>query len=553
MTGVSGSPPPSVAARRIATRAQLTVGGAPLDLTAAAFSPRPELQENCGVMGVFHPNSFDPSMIVGGLHHQQRRGFDGAGIAWQPVSLGASMEVIKGEGTVRAVFEPHLGGPLFHVGARAGIGHVRYRTKGTFTVDDLHPFVISLPDGSSLAVAHNGQLTNACKLRSGLAAQGFEFRSSSDSEVIPALICAEVRARPQQTVASALAIAINKLEGSYSLVILHGQEIYAARDPFANRPLSIARYSSGHILVASENSTFEALNREWLLGYRTDEREVQGGEVVRIRSFPDGNPLQRKSSGGTAHCILETVYFHNPNASLHNESVSAMRRAMGAKLAQELESGTGGAHAGVASLSLNSPNLLMVPVLNSGREAALGVDEYARRRHHEKTSPYTESALTIDPTAPRAFILPEHLRANAVAQKHHPNPTVVADKDILLIDDTLVRGDTMRTIVELLRSAGARTVHVALACPPIQNPCFWGIAISTWRELLAHGRTLDAMREAIRADSLHFLSLGGLLEAVSDDRGDRNCTFCLTGEHRMPLPDGVGVPDGVTLRRNFSP
>jgi amidophosphoribosyltransferase len=462
--------------------------------------PADRFREECGVVGVSgHPQAANVTYLA--LYALQHRGQESTGI----VSRNAKeMYIHRAMGLVADVFKADV---LKRLPGRYAIGHVRYSTAGASTIREAQPFLVEGERGV-LAIAHNDNLTNAAAIRSDLDGQGAIFHSTMDTEVIVHLM-----ARAQGTLEQRLIDALSRVRGAYSLVLLADDVLVAARDPYGFRPLSIGRLDSGWI-VASETCAFDLVGA-------TFERDVEPGEVViirrgRLRSI---QPLPKAPE---RLCIFEHIYFSRPDSTVYGSNVYLVRKQLGRELAKE--------HPADADL--------VVPVLDSGTAAALG---YA-----EASGLPFETGLIRNHYVRRTFIEPEQsIRLFGVRLKHNPIRGVVEGKRLVIVEDSIVRGTTVRRLVALLRAAGAREVHVRVSSPPITGPCYYGIDTPTREELLGAELSVEGIRDAIGADSLGYLSLDAL-RRVEASLKHGFCDACFSGEYVIPMeeahPDNRQIP-----------
>ena len=454
-----------------------------------------KLKEECGVMAVYgHPESANLAYL--GLYAQQHRGQESAGIS---VSNGREIYTHKSMGHVADIFTPEvLGGLPGHM----AIGHTRYSTSGDTAIKNAQPFSVACNKGQ-IAVAHNGNITNARELREELEAEGAIFQASSDTEVILHLV-AHSRER---TLAGALREALLQLEGAFSLVFLANDRLIVARDPHGFRPLAMGQMElSGNkiaYLFASETCAFDLVNATYM-------NDVEPGEMVIIG--PEGMTREHYAPArDLAHCVFEHVYFSRPDSLVFGRPVMDSRERMGRRLARE--------HSVEADV--------VVPVPDSGVAAALGYSV-------ESGIPF-QPALIRNHYVGRTFIEPSQaIRDFGVKLKLNPVRSLIEGKRVILVDDSLVRGTTSRKIVRMVRQAGAREVHLRISCPPTKSPCFYGVDTPTKRELIAANNTVEEIRRFVEADTLGYLSLSGLSEAVRDENQDF-CYACYTGNYPTHL------------------
>jgi amidophosphoribosyltransferase len=441
------------------------------------------LNEECGVFGVWgHENA--AHITYYGLHSLQHRGQEGAGIV---VSDGKKLKGLKGEGLVTEVFSREAIDQLQGFGA---IGHVRYATAGGGGYDNVQPLLFHSQTGS-LALAHNGNLVNATMLKYQLEAQGSIFQTSSDTEVLAHLIRRSGFPNLKDQVKNALTM----LKGAYAFLIMTETELMVALDPHGLRPLSLGRLGDG-ICVASETCAFDIVGAQFV-------REVEPGELLIINN--EGMHSESFAiKSNQAICTMEYVYFSRPDSNLHGINVHSARKSMGKKLAEE---------AGIEAD-------VVTGVPDSSISAAIGYAEASG-------IPY-ELGLIKNRYVGRTFIQPsQSLREQGVKMKLSAVRGVVNGKRVIMVDDSIVRGTTSKRIVQLLRDAGAKEVHVAISSPPISHPCFYGIDTSTKEELIASSHSVEEIRQIIGADSLTFLSIEGMIEAIGHEKDGNHCGQCL--------------------------
>jgi amidophosphoribosyltransferase len=446
--------------------------------------------DHCGVCGVFgHAEAAKLAYL--GLYALQHRGQESAGIV---SSDGTDLHMHKGMGLVEEIFRAD---EMRNLPGTAAIGHTRYSTAGDTTLRNAQPIVIECNKGK-LALAHNGNLTNANQLRRTLEHRGSIFQTTSDTEVVVHLV-ARGAAR---NLPGAIAEALNQVEGAYSLLLLTRDELFAVRDPRGFRPLCLGRLD-GAWVVASETCAFDLIDAEYV-------RDVEPGEMLRISRaglesirFSAGKPHQ--------FCIFEHVYFARPDSLVFGRPVNESRYMLGRFLARERPA--------VADI--------VVPVPDSGVPAAIG---YA----HESGIPF-RMALIRNHYIGRTFIEPSQaIRDFGVKLKLNPVRRLMDGQRVVLVDDSIVRGTTSRKIVRMVREAGATEVHLRISCPPTISPCYYGVDTPTREELIASKHTVEQIRDFIGADSLGYLSLESLRRAVSDDGGEF-CTACYTGNYPTEL------------------
>ncbi|WP_404451321.1 amidophosphoribosyltransferase [Virgibacillus necropolis] len=447
------------------------------------------INEECGVFGIWgHEKAAEITYY--GLHALQHRGQDGAGVV---TSDGEKLKVHKGLGLVNDVFK-HA--KFDELQGRTAIGHVRYGTQGDGGFDNVQPLLFRSQTGS-LAIAHNGNIMNGHKLRGQLEDQGSILQTTSDTEVLAHLIKRSLSDDFEESIISAL----RSLVGAYSFVILKEDAMYIAADPRGLRPLSIGRLGDGYV-AASETCAFDLVGAKF-------ERDVEPGELIII----DKDGLRSKSfqeRESRTMCAMEYVYLSRPDSDINNVNVHASRKKMGVELAKE------------ASVEAD----VVTGVPDSSISAAIGYAE-------ETGIPY-EIGIIKNRYVGRTFIQPsQELREQGVKMKLSPVRGIVEGKRVIMIDDSIVRGTTSRRIVRMLKEAGAKEVHVRIASPSLQHPCYYGIDMSTRDELIAANNTIDEIAEIIGADSLAYLSEEGLERAIiREDKDDQGiCKACFTGNY----------------------
>ncbi|OGL18325.1 MAG: amidophosphoribosyltransferase [Candidatus Rokubacteria bacterium RIFCSPLOWO2_12_FULL_71_22] len=451
--------------------------------------------DECGLFGVWnHPEAGNVTYL--GLYALQHRGQESAGIA---ASDGVTVHTEKAMGWVADVFGRDR---LRRLPGHRAIGHVRYSTAGSSNLKNAQPIMATTARGP-IAIAHNGNLTNADALRRKMERDGAIFQSSSDTEVILHLLARAPAGSLEEQITHALA----QVTGAYSLLILTLDALYAIRDPYGFRPLTLGRLRDAHI-VASETCALDLMEASF-------ERDVEPGELVvisdaglrSVRPFPPAERL---------HCVFEYVYFARPDSILWGRNVHTVRKAMGRQLAREYP---------VAAD-------VVIPVPDSGTSAALGYSE-------ESGTPY-ELGLIRNHYVGRTFIEPKQgIRHFGVKIKLNPVRDMLEGRRVVVVDDSIVRGTTSRKIVKMIRSAGAREVHMRLSSPPIQWPCYYGIDTPTRKELIASSHTVEEICRYLAADSLGYLSLDGMLKATGGDPA-HFCNACFTGGYRVGIePDAT--------------
>ncbi len=447
-------------------------------------------REACGVFGVYAPGEDVARLTFYGLYALQHRGQESAGIA---TSDGAVINLRTGLGLVSQVFEES---DLEQLPGHIAIGHTRYSTTGSNRICNAQPILVE-GSGGPVAIAHNGNLVNAEALRQRLADDGLQFQTSTDTELITMLL-----ARAEGTWEDRLRRVLPQLHGAFSLVILTPGALTAVRDPLGVRPLCIGRLGPGWV-VASETCALDHLGASLV-------REVEPGEAVII-DRSGMRPFQAVPKIRDAFCIFEHIYFARPDSVVGGQLLQPVRMAMGAELARE--------HPVDADVVIGVPD--------SATAAGIG---YAL----ESGIPYGEG-LIKNRYVGRTFIQPDQrLRERGVNLKFNPLPQVLRDKRVVVVDDSIVRGTTTPRVVQMLRRAGAREIHMRVCAPPIVSPCYFGVDMATKGELIAAQRDVEQIREHIGANSLGFLSIEGLLLAVGRPRA-RFCMACFTGDYPIPV------------------
>jgi amidophosphoribosyltransferase len=455
-----------------------------------------KFREECGVVAIHgHPEASNLAYL--GLYAMQHRGQESAGIS---TSDGNQIRTHKSMGHVADIFTKPV---LAKLTGELAIGHTRYSTAGDTVVLNAQPFSVICNKGR-IAVAHNGNITNAADLRADLERRGSIFQATSDTEVILHLVAHS----SERTLAGALRDALLQLEGAFSLVFLAQDRIIVARDPNGFRPLAMGQMevSGGRkaYTFASETCAFDLINAVYLQDVEPGEMVIVGPEgVTRERYTPERNRAQ---------CVFEHVYFSRPDSRVFGRDVYESRDMMGRLLAREYPADAD----------------LVVPVPDSGVAAALG---YAA----ESGLPYRQ-ALIRNHYVGRTFIEPSQaIRDFGVKLKLNPVRHLLQGKSVVLVDDSIVRGTTSRKIVRMVRHAGAREVHLRISCPPTKSPCFYGVDTPTKGELIASTQNIEEIRRFVEADSLGYLSLGALRRAVADEERHDYCYACYTGDYPTEL------------------
>jgi amidophosphoribosyltransferase len=454
------------------------------------------LHEECGIFGAYAPGVDVARMAYFGLYALQHRGQESAGIA---VARDGEIRLHKQMGLVSQAFSEN---DLRHLRGDIVVGHTRYSTTGSTVPENAGPMAADSSLGT-IVVAHNGNIINAVQLRAEVVEQGARIVTTTDSEVLTHLIAQA----DGVDIVEKLRRALAKCIGAYSLVVLTGESVVAVRDPHGIRPLCLGRIDDGWV-VASETCALATVGA-------TFEREIEPGEIVTIdrrgvHSFRLTDPVSQ------ATCVFELIYFARPDSALLGQRVHLVRQRMGEELARE--------HPADADV--------VIPVPDSAVPAAIG---YAR----ESGIPYSDG-LIKNRYIGRTFIQPDQrLREVGVRLKFNALPEVLEGKRVVLVDDTIVRGTTSRPIVQLLRSAGAKEVHMRVHAPPIMWPCYLGVDMATRDELVAANKSVDEIGALLGVDSLGYLSLERLFRATRV-AGDRFCTACLTGRYPVSIESANG-------------
>jgi amidophosphoribosyltransferase len=458
-------------------------------------SPEPVLdardgpRDECGVFGIVAPGREVARLTYFALYALQHRGQESAGIA---TSQGGHIMAMRDQGLVNQVFDEQK---LRALQGDMAVGHVRYSTTGANSWENSQP--VWRADRREVALGHNGNLVNAVELHAGLRDRGVTFRSTSDSEIIAAL----VSTHEADTVEDALVDVIGRIEGAYSTVVMTKDRVVAFRDPLGLRPLSLGMLGDDTYCVASESCAFDIIGARFL-------RDVQPGEIVSI-TRQGLQTRQAVPSPRRALCVFEHIYFARPDSRLGGQVIQVARGRMGEILARESPADAD----------------LVIPVPDSGNPAARG---FARASGLPQ-----DDGLIKNRYVARTFIQPgQELRKHGLRLKFNPLPEVVAGKRIVVVDDSIVRGNTTRQIVQMLRDAGASEVHMRISAPPIRHPCHYGIDMSTREEMIAHNRTEAEVAAELGADSLAYLSLEGVYEAIRGT-SETHCDACFSGDYPL--------------------
>ena len=467
-----------------------------------------KFREECGVFGIYgHAEASNLTYL--GLYALQHRGQESAGIA---AADGTQIRVSKAMGYVNEAFD---GDTLGRLPGSTAVGHVRYSTAGESRLANAQPIVVDSMHGQ-LAVAHNGNLVNAGEVRDALVREGAIFQTNSDTEVVVHLFA---RAKADGSEA-AIIEAISQVRGAFSLVMMTKDRLIGVRDPHGFRPLALGRLGDAWV-ICSETCAMDLIGATYV-------RDVEPGEVVivgphGVRSVKPYPPARQ------SQCVFEHVYFSRPDSSVFGESVNEVRTEFGRRLARE---------SGV-------PADVVVPIPDSGVCAAVGYAEAAGLP--------MRMGLIRNHYVGRTFIQPQQsIRHFGVRVKLNPVRSILEGKRVVLVDDSIVRGTTSRKIVRMVRSAGAREVHMRISCPPTVSPCFYGVDTPRRSELIAATHTLEEIRKYVDADSVAYLSLDGLTGAVQGG-SSRYCTSCYTGVYPVAFPRDEAKYLQLALKLNPEP
>ncbi|GGL53387.1 amidophosphoribosyltransferase [Halocalculus aciditolerans] len=453
------------------------------------------LTEKCGVVGMSLDEEDAALPLYYGLYALQHRGQESAGIVTHD---GFQQHSHVEMGLVGDAFDE---ADVESLKGSSGIGHVRYPTAGSVDTSCAQPFTVSFK-GGALGLSHNGNLVNAAEVRDDLANKGHAFTSDGDTEVIAHDLARNLL---EEDLVRAVKRTMERVHGSYALTITHDDTVLGVRDPEGNRPLCIGRLDDGHV-IASESAAIDTLGGELV-------RDVKPGELVVLHEDGGGfDSYQLKDPEHTAHCFFEYVYFARPDSVIDEELVYEVRRELGRKLWAEAGADTD----------------VVMPVPDSGRAFASG---YADAAQEDDADVEFAEGLMKNRYVGRTFIMPtQEARERAVRLKLNPIRSTVEGKTVTLIDDSIVRGTTSDQLVELLYDAGAEEVHVRIGAPKILAPCYMGINMATREELIGANRSTEEICEHIGADSLSYLSVDAITEAVGKS-GDDLCLGCVTGEY----------------------
>lgn len=452
--------------------------------------------EECGIFGIFSSRKRNVSeFIFYGLQALQHRGQESAGIA---VSDGENILVFKELGLVSQVFNEQN---LFPLQGNIGIGHTRYSTTGMNIWKNSQP-IYRMFKNEVFAVAHNGNLLNTDSIRKELIKKGQKFETTTDTEVIASLIANS----ESDNIETAVKEAVDRIVGSFSLLILAKDRLFAVRDPHGFRPMVLGKLDECFI-IASETCALDIIDAEFI-------REVDPGEIITI----DANGLRSQMMlpvDKISMCVFELIYFARPDSYLYGKNMFEVRHKMGQELAKE--------HPVDADI--------VIAVPDSGTPAAIGYSA-------ESGIPYTEG-LIKNRYIGRTFIQPtQEIREIGVKLKLNPLKDIIKGKRLIVVDDSIVRGNTSKKVVKMLYAAGANQIHMRISSPPLLHPCYYGIDMATKKEFVANHRTLEDIRKYLNIDSLNYLSIDGLVRAIGETK-DRFCFACFNGDYPVAIPDDM--------------
>jgi amidophosphoribosyltransferase len=452
-----------------------------------------KFHDECGVFGI-KPYPESANMTYLGLYALQHRGQEAAGI----VSLtDNSLRCHKQRGLVADVFTREQ---LEEIEGDAAIGHVRYSTAGSSTLENAQPMLITCQHGQ-IAIAHNGNIVNAGQIRQRLEKIGSIFNSTSDSEVILHLIAKSDAVNLEDAIIDAL----RDVEGAFSCVFITKDKLIAVRDPYGFRPLMMGRLGEATVF-ASETCAFDLIDA-------TFEREVEPGEMVIVNDMGMRKTKKPFAAKPTRQCIFEHIYFARPDGHMFGECTQQYRERLGAKLAEE------------SPVDAD----LVIPIPDSGVTAAVGYS-------YASNIPFA-FGLIRNHYVGRTFIEPKQsIRHFGVKIKLNPVRQLIEGKRVILVDDSVVRGTTSRKIVKMVRQAGAKEVHIRISAPPTTHPCYYGIDTPTRKELIASSHTVEEICKYIEADSLEYVSIQGMMECLENSLPENYCHACFSGDYIIPFP-----------------
>ena len=448
------------------------------------------MHESCGVFGVYAPGEDVARLTFFALFALQHRGQESAGIA---TTDGKKLQVYAKMGLVSQVFDEDA---LSHLTGNIAIGHTRYSTRGSSRIVNAQPFIVSKgPD--TIAIAHNGNIINAEHLFKELSDQGYTFRTTTDTEVIANLILSS----PEKNWVDRIRYAMRRLKGAYSLTMMTNNTLFGIRDPLGVRPLCLGNIN-GSWVIASESCALDHIGANFI-------REIEPGEIVAITG--NGVDSYREESSRRAICIFEYIYFARPDSIINGRILYPARQAMGAGLADEYPVD--------ADLVMGVPDSATVAGIGYSQRSKIPLGEGLLKNRY----------------VGRTFIEPDQrIRDLGVKLKFNPLPHMLNGKRLVVVDDSIVRGTTTPKVVQLLRKAGVKEIHMRICAPPLRYPCFFGVDMATRWELIAAQKTIPEIRDFIGADSLGYLSIDGLIKAVALPK-EIFCTACFTGDYPIPV------------------
>jgi amidophosphoribosyltransferase len=446
----------------------------------------------CGIFGIYGVEDA-ANYTYFGLYALQHRGQESAGIV---VYDGKKVKEWKGLGLVSEVFNEEI---LKNLSGYISIGHVRYSTTGSTILQNVQPFCVNFAK-KTLAVAHNGNLVNAYQIRCELEEDGHIFQTTMDSEVILHLIVKNLK----KGLVNAIAETMKRIKGAYSIILLYEDTLVAFRDPWGFRPLSFGMFNGGYV-IASETCAFDLIGVQYL-------RDIEPGEILIIdKEGPKSYKAFKKEKFNLSHCVFEFIYFARPDSYIFNKNVYLVRKNLGKNLYKE------------CPLQAD----FVMPFPDSGNYAAIG--------YSQASGLPIEVAMIRNHYVGRTFIQPsEKIRNVSVKMKLNPVKDILRGKEVIIIDDSLVRGTTSRNRLKSIKEAGAKKIHFLLSCPPLRFPCFFGIDFPSSAELIAHKHSVEEIRKFLDIDTLYYLSIEGLLSAVEELR-DKVCLACFTGEYPIEV------------------
>lgn len=454
-----------------------------------------KINEKCGVFGIYAPGRKIAEIIFYGLQALQHRGQESAGIA---VSDGENILIFKDLGLVSQVFNEQNIAPLQ---GHIGIGHTRYSTTGMNIWRNSQP-LYRMFKNESFAIAHNGNLINFKEIRNEQIKKGIRFETTTDTEVIAALI----ESSEKENIEDAIKEATSRIKGSYSLLILTKDKVFGIRDPYGFRPLVLGSLGGSYV-IASETCALDIIDAKFI-------REIDPGEIIVVDK--DGMrsqmmlPVDRISM-----CVFELIYFARPDSYIHNKNMFEVRHRMGQELAKESPADAD----------------IVISVPDSGTSAAIGYSK-------ESKIPYTEGFIK-NRYIGRTFIQPkQETRELSVKLKLNPLRDIIRGKKLVVVDDSIVRGNTSKKIIKMLYCAGAREVHMRISSPPLLYPCYYGIDMATEKEFIANHKTLEDIRKSLNVDSLKYLTIEGLIKAVGESK-EKFCFACFNGEYPVNIPENI--------------